>query len=156
VSKVYNILTNKSLFNPITKPDYSEEDAMLYQMVCFCGEFFKELLLRQCTRASQYFDSDREFHGSCARVSQLNLIPMIDKLKFAKNGYHRKVLEHCILDGRPTMLPEDITGAATLMKMCLRIDARDRASAYQILNDRWLLSIPEFAYMNEQPGSEIL
>jgi hypothetical protein len=138
VSKVYNILTNKSLFNPITKPDYSEEDAMLYQMVCFCGELFQEPLLRQCIRASQYFDSDREFYGSCA--PQLKFIAMTDKLKFAKNGYIRKVLEHCILDGRPTITPKDLGSSANLMKKCLRLDARDRATARELLGDHWLSS----------------
>jgi hypothetical protein len=36
----------------------SEVDVLLYQMISFCGEFFKEDFLRRCSGSLDYFQLD--------------------------------------------------------------------------------------------------
>ena len=43
--------------------DASEVDVLLFQMIIFCGEFFKEDFLRRCSRSIDYFRLD------CASLS---------------------------------------------------------------------------------------
>ena len=41
-----------------TEYDASEIDVLLYQMISFCGEFFKEDFLQRCSRSLDYFQLD--------------------------------------------------------------------------------------------------
>jgi hypothetical protein len=38
--------------------DASEVDVLLYQMIIFCGEFFKQDFLQRCPGSTEYFRSD--------------------------------------------------------------------------------------------------
>jgi hypothetical protein len=41
-----------------TEHDASETDVLLYQMIIFCGEFFKQDFLQRCSRSMDYFQLD--------------------------------------------------------------------------------------------------
>ena len=58
--KAFTLLTRRPLFEPMALPERnaSEVDVLLYQMISFCGEFFKEDFLRRCSGSLDYFQLD--------------------------------------------------------------------------------------------------
>jgi serine/threonine-protein kinase SRPK3 len=58
--KVFTLLTRRPLFKPMVSAEHnaSEVDVLLFQMIIFCGEFFKEDFLRRCSRSTDYFRLD--------------------------------------------------------------------------------------------------
>jgi len=118
---VFTLLTNKPLFKPMTsmEDDASEIDVLLYQMILFCGEFFKEDFLQRCPGSLNYF--------------QLDCRPK----KF--RSFVRKPFEKCILDSGCTLSPLDMAGATDVMTKCLRLDPRNRATAQELLRHPWLM-----------------
>ncbi|THH12857.1 hypothetical protein EW146_g7302 [Bondarzewia mesenterica] len=118
----FNLLTGTPLFNPLTIMNQSREDTVLYQMICFCGEFFHEKYLGRCSRSTQYFDYD------CRPKPEEN------------KKFFRKTFQECILSAKFPIAPEDVEGAAALMARALRLDPRDRPTAQELLEDPWLAS----------------
>jgi serine/threonine protein kinase len=87
IHQVFTLLTHRPLFKPMKSPedDASEEDVLLFQMIIFCGEFFKPDLLRRCSRSLDYFNPD------CA--SPLNFSPMCTRRFFNDSDQvHRRNL----------------------------------------------------------------
>ena len=56
--KVFTLLTRRPLFQPMESAEHnaSEVDVLLYQMIMFCGEFFKPDFLQRCSRSVNYFE----------------------------------------------------------------------------------------------------
>jgi serine/threonine-protein kinase SRPK3 len=118
---VFTLLTRQPLFKPMasTEHDASETDVLLYQMIIFCGEFFKQDFLQRCSRSMDYF--------------QLDCRPK----KFQRFG--RKPFQKCILDSGCILNPSDMAGVVDLMTKCLRLDPLDRATALELLQHPWLM-----------------
>ena len=57
---MFTLLTRGPLFQPMTSAEYdaSEVDVLIYQMISFCGEFFKQDFLQRCPRSIEYFQLD--------------------------------------------------------------------------------------------------
>jgi hypothetical protein len=60
VAKVFTLLTRRPLFKPMPsmEHDASEVDVLLYQMISFCEEFFKQDFLERCAHSLDYFRLD--------------------------------------------------------------------------------------------------
>ncbi|KAF8803175.1 kinase-like protein [Phlegmacium glaucopus] len=118
---VFSLLTNKPLFKPMAsmEDNSSELDVLLYQMILFCGEFFKEDFLHRCPRSLDYF--------------QLDCRPK----KF--RSFVRKPFDKCISDSGCALSPVDVVGATDVMTKCLRLDPRNRATAQELLRHPWLM-----------------
>ncbi|THH14237.1 hypothetical protein EW146_g6079 [Bondarzewia mesenterica] len=119
---VFTLLTGRPLFAPVAwaEKDASEVDVLLYQMILFCGEFFKQDFIRHCSRSLDYFRLDYRLK------------------KF--QHFVRKPFQKCILDTGRALTADDVEGAAALMSRCLRLDPKDRATAQELLEDPWLKS----------------
>ncbi|KAF8335635.1 kinase-like protein [Amanita rubescens] len=114
---VFTLLTRQALFDPVASAEHdaSEIDVLLYQMILFCGEFFKVELLRRCSHSLDYF--------------QLDCSLLFSSLLFFE----------CILDSGCILDPSDMAGVTDLMTKCLRIDPLDRATALELLQHPWLM-----------------
>ena len=54
---MFSLLTRRPLFKPMASTEHnaSEVDVLLYQMISFCGESFKQDFLQRCSRSMDYF-----------------------------------------------------------------------------------------------------
>ncbi|KIM38887.1 hypothetical protein M413DRAFT_75515, partial [Hebeloma cylindrosporum] len=125
---VFTLLTDRALFLPMPLPEHDapEIDVLLYQMICFCGEFFNEELLQRCPGSVDYFRLD------CRS-------PLHSPWIIVYLTYSRKPFEKCILDSGCVLSPEDMAGITDLMNKCLRIDPKDRTPAFELLRHPWLV-----------------
>jgi serine/threonine-protein kinase SRPK3 len=58
--QVFTVLSRVALFQPIewAENNASEVDVLLYQMICFCGEFFTPHFLQRGAHTAKYFEKD--------------------------------------------------------------------------------------------------
>ncbi|KAF9068745.1 kinase-like domain-containing protein [Rhodocollybia butyracea] len=114
----FEMLTGRWLFAPEAGSDWSLEDDHLAKMVELTGEKFSAPMLQRAQFRYQYFDES----GDLLR----EVVP------------DQSIEKALAVYG--TMKDDDIGGAATFIRACLRLDYKDRASAKELEIHPWLLT----------------
>ncbi|KXN84886.1 Serine/threonine-protein kinase SRPK [Leucoagaricus sp. SymC.cos] len=120
--EIYELVTGRILFRheENTTQMLDSEENMLYQMLCYTCEDFKSEQLSVSPRAGNYFDS------TCNLVANPEVVGCPFELCIEAHG----ILEEA-----------DIAPIAALMKRCMRLDPKNRASAEELLADPWFTGV---------------
>ncbi|KAH0580374.1 hypothetical protein H2248_001875 [Termitomyces sp. 'cryptogamus'] len=96
----------------------SDEEALLYQIICLCGENFQIDFLKRCYRIFDFFS----LQGNLLKFKHYDYTPIQDRIRACGVA----------------LSTEEIEQAAAFMTRCLCLNPKDRPSAMQLLNDPWL------------------
>ncbi|KAK0448169.1 kinase-like protein [Armillaria borealis] len=115
---IFELVTGRPLFKyqPDPKLNLDEPNNILYQMLCYTCEDIRAEQLQVSPLASQFFDTN----------CNLKAMPTLTNYPFEILIRSYKVIEEA-----------DVLSTATLMRRCLRLDPKQRASAAELLSDLW-------------------
>ncbi|KAG6849485.1 hypothetical protein H0H93_008012, partial [Arthromyces matolae] len=119
---VFEAIAQTKLFLPefefvIGEVKVSGEEGLLYQMIVFSGEFFPPELLRQSPRTPEFFRLDGRLKN-------------FDK-------YRRHPIQERFRKYATFLSDAEVEDATAFVEKCLRIDPKNRATADELLSDRW-------------------
>ncbi|KZV87169.1 kinase-like protein [Exidia glandulosa HHB12029] len=116
----YQLITSCLLFSykPNKKFGLTEEENMLYQMMCLTGEPFMAAQLQRSPRAPIFFKSDCSLKKEVATA----WFPFIYNLRSANPNLN---------------VDTEIPPIAAVLERCLKLDPKDRPTAEELLTDAW-------------------
>lgn len=120
--------------------DIPPDSLHLTQMSDVTGERFKTEMLRDCKYAGNWIQGDS---GESRFNSSMEAFPIFTNppLPGLAAGDIAHVPPETLLKQHKRPISEDVAeleGAAALLRRCLRLDPKDRASAADLANDTWL------------------
>ncbi|KAL5512707.1 hypothetical protein ACEPAG_2973 [Sanghuangporus baumii] len=116
----FKLINRQKLFKT-SVGDLPVELAVLYQILVFTEERLPPETIRSSPTAMKYLDPETGWVTAPLIPVDIDLYRIIKEIGALKK-------------------PEDLDGATALMKKCLRINPKDRASAKDLLQDPWLNS----------------
>ncbi|KDQ25192.1 hypothetical protein PLEOSDRAFT_1015341, partial [Pleurotus ostreatus PC15] len=122
----YELITNEVLFQYRTYDDFglTETENLLYQMMFHACEEFEPTQLSICPLAGEYFNSNCRcglFDRELKKEPTLGRWPI-----------QELIAEHKILSD------EECFAAGAFVQRCLRLNPEDRATAKDLLEDKWI------------------
>ncbi|KAJ6606991.1 kinase-like domain-containing protein [Mycena sp. CBHHK59/15] len=100
-----------------------EVDYILWLITLFTGQRYPPMVLAVYENSPLYFNED----GNWKRF---------------KKDIVKRPLEICVRDAGCSASDEDVAGACSLMRRCLKLNPTDRPSALELLHDPWLKESP--------------
>ncbi|KAG9010783.1 hypothetical protein FRB94_009864 [Tulasnella sp. JGI-2019a] len=126
---VFEFMTAAPLFTPVSGPTFTEEQNLVAKYIMNTGQPFTTSMLRKWKRAEMYFD--RKIYGAVG----VDVIYEVRGIAFRVGSLEEALQNYKICS------EEETKDTARFIRRCLAFDPDERATAAELLEDRWLDSV---------------